>query len=381
MGKLARRWRVAISGLVTAAAFTVGFASLLAAAGRPAELPAAARWLATPGTRVIVDDSGRAIATVSSTVVPVGGAVRGVPVPELATTLLTALTASGIDPAAAVVERSFTVIPTGDGGVSAGLALAVADEEAIWEALSWDTQGGVIAYLPLREQLPADPARTRSWSSEGLTNGISPFSVSGRVDSLNGDCATVTTRSEQAIAGGVPLVTDLRTRWCAGAGQVSAEDLRSASTVSVTVDFPAGPLPSPPPGGISPTAPLPGVDLGAITALAGLTVGVDRGTGDLLAWTAAPEPVLRWWHHPGGVITALGAGDGLIVVGTSQRAVLAFDALGQLRWTAAQPDVAVGRIDIAGGRVNVPLATGSTVTLVAESGALMPRLGVGRRDG
>lgn len=362
--------------MLATAAFIMAVASLLAAAGRPAEPPAAARWLATPGTRVIVDDTGAVIATVSSTVVPLGGAVHGVPVPELATTLLTALAASGIDPETAVVERSFTVIPTGDGGVSAGLALTVADEQAVWEALSWDTQGGVLAYLPLREQLPANPARTRTWSGSGLTNGISPFRITGEVDRAEGDCATVTTRTEQEVPGGPPLVTGLRTRWCIGRGQLNAVDLDSGSTVSVGADIPAGPLPTPPTGGVSTSAPLPGVELGAVTALAGLTVGADRATGDLLAWTAAPDPVLRWWHHPGGVITALGAGDGLIVVGTSQRAVHAFDALGQLRWTTGQPDVAVGRITIAGGRVTVPLATGATVTLAASSGAAAPRPGV-----
>jgi len=373
MGERSRGARIVAATGVSVLGFTLAVGALLLAAGRPVAPPLASRWLAEPGVRVVLDASGAPVATVSSALVSIGGAVDGMPGDPIATAFLTALAASGIDAERAVVERTFTAIPLGPGEVSAGLSLSVADDAAVWESLSWDTGGGLLTYLPLREVLPAEPAVGRRWSGSGVTNGLSPYSITGEVTEAGSGCTTVTTTAEQEVPTGAALTTAMLTRWCQRRGQVAATDLATGSVVTTGSPASGGPPAAPPaadplPGGTTAPPPLPGLGKSAVVALGGMFIGADGATGDLLAWRPGRTPALMWWHHPGGLVTGLGAGEGVIVAATSQRELLAFDALGQLRWVSPQPEVAVGPLTVAGGEVTGVLASGAGVAVDAATG-------------
>lgn len=97
--------------------------------------------------------------------------------------------------------------------------------------------------------------------------------------------------------------------------------------------------------------------------------------GRLTAWLPSPavasEPeslyTQRWRSQPGGSVRGLAAADGLVFAGTTEREVIAYDAVGWEQWRHPLPD-AVTHLTALPGRVVVVDADGLLRVLSAGSG-------------
>lgn len=267
-------------------------------------------------------------------------------------------------------------------------------------------------------ELPADVAAGRTWSSDGTTVGRLGYHAEFRAEALPGSCLRVTGALRYLPADGQPAGTEQRVRdWCPGRGVVASSDSTAGRTVaSRTTNTPAlGPLPttdravswSGPAAwprsaettlSVEPTlgqAPMSGVTAASVAPVrttSGLVVRALSSPGDLVA--TAPRRAGAWssvWRaHPGGSVLSLRAFGNAIVVATSDRRLLGYDARGVRRWSlslaelAPAPPVRLSAdqlvlADLSGAVRAVNASTGAVAwtTSVDADVAVTPAVGAG----
>lgn len=359
--------------LLSLALIGIGVAGIFSQSRENTSPPASAQWLGDPRIQTVVDPEGNLLATISSSVESIGETIARLPSTEHGTALLAAISATDIDLDDALAQRNLAALPQPDGSVVALLSVDVADDEALWEALSWDSSGNLLTNLPMRQHLPANPSQGQTWMSEGLINAEQPYQSQGRVIGERGECRVVQSSMSTTTATSTTEAT-----WCLGQGQVLSRNIETDSTISIGAPMsqPAvAPVPVVPDltMGTTYSAPFPQMDVSARTSLGGLVVAADRISGDVLAWVPGSDSMIRWWHHPGGLITALGSTDALVVIATSTRTLVAVDAAGQLRWSSELADVARHIEVVDGDEVRVDLVSGERLIIDSSTGKVRDR--------
>lgn len=259
------------------------------------------------------------MATVSSAVGSVAEAVASLPDVGLAQLLLASLQSAGSDPLTALVERDYSTAPGEKGGVEATVTVYTIDDTGLSLAYQWNSRGTVVAFLPPARYLPADVTVGATWTQQGTTNAKAAYSVTGRVLSIDGECALVERTFTQEGADGSPQRTTTRDTWCRGRGNTSTLDLTAGQEYVVAEPNGAAPLPRVPPE---------------------QKVTIDPVTQNIVARLGeGPDAALRWQQHPGGSIVSLTQSGGLIIATTTLRQKVAFDADGQLRSISASTEV------------------------------------------
>lgn len=359
--------------LLSLALIGIGVAGIFSQAQQNTSPPASAQWLGEPRIQTVVDPDGNLLATISSSIESIGETIARLPSTEYGTALLAAISANGINIDKALSQRNLAAIPQPDGSVVALLSVDVADGEALWEALSWDSSGNLLTNLPMRQHLPANPSPDENWMSEGFINAEQPYLSQGRVIGEQGTCVLVESSTTSAAVTSTTEAT-----WCPGEGQVRSRNVESDSTIlfgAPTSQPTVAPVPDVPMLKVATTypAPFPQLSVRDWTTLGGLIVVADRTSGDLLAWVPGDDSPIRWWHHPGGLITALNSTGNLVLIATSVRTLVAVDAAGQLRWSAELTDVARHIDPITEDAVHVELVSGERLILDPSSGKVRDR--------
>jgi len=393
-----RRWFWA--GLVAFLAIVAVLSGLFyAAAQEPARDRGYQAYTAPPPivpvTVIAEPATAQPAATVSSMREVAASTLLSLPGQEAGLWLLGALQEAGQDPITAEVVRTLSTSVNEDGSVSSFISVSLLLDSGFAEAIGVAANGGVLWYSPPILTFPAVPDPGSTWSGEGLTNGIAPFSFEGdvldgvRLDTAPGPldglagCRDVQTTIEQEFPGGEGYTSERITTWCPGWGSVASEDLvtgartRLGSPRDATWTDAVVSSPSPRPAGTRLAFPTSLVQITRppVTAESGLVV-VNDATHDLLSLTVTPpladtpdtNSTALWIQHPGGQVLGMAGGEDRTFVTSSLRALLAFDNAGRMRWSARLPDVAVGSPAVIGDVVAVALVDGTLRGFQASGG-------------
>ena len=299
-----------------------------------------------------------------------------------------AIAALGLDAAETQAVRSTVTAVTSEGVLSPYITVGIITEGGYYDIVGTSVDGSTLWYSPPLLQVPADLTAGSTWTSEGLTLDVAPFTSTGTVDGPaevpdevagyggRDDCLTLSTVLDQQIPDGEGYTAARRTVWCPGLGAVHSEDLADGVVARLAqpgdvpwppVAEPRAPgtrdvgtsLPFPVPVTVisRPPVSMPGGMLmvnDAAQDLASVTVGAVRDgvTGD--------SSTLAWLQHPGGTVLGASIDTDRIRVTTSQRALQSFDFAGRMRWTASLPDIAAG----------APAAVGAVITVALVDGTL-----------
>ncbi|MDO7883497.1 PQQ-binding-like beta-propeller repeat protein [Salinibacterium soli] len=269
--------------------------------------------------------------------------------------------------------------------------------------------------------LPADIHDGSTWSSEGfaLPQQLIEYRSTGSAKAGPDGCLVVqldVVYTDPDAADAVLLESADTSTWCPGRGVVESEyttggepgtsatrplpeDRRlESSAASPRVDLLALADSAAQDVSLLVRDPLfgeqdfPGTTDGTVAATSDGAV-VFASTRDLLAYRAAApgEPSVREWvAHPGGTITTLTAIGDVVLVGTTDRAIQAYDSAGRRGWTARFDDVVLappvpdGRggaliLSVDGELRRVSLGDGSTTwsTGLGGDSAIAPAVGDG----
>lgn len=303
------------------------------------------------------------------------------------TLVLAAMDAAGLDPQTAQLMRITSTGSRADGSVNAYITLAMLTDQGYREFIGLGLDGSLLWNDPPITQLPADLAPGSQWQVEGLTNGFAPFTFTGEVlDTVQVDapvgpvrdlagCVDTRTRLDQQVPDAEGYAIERITTWCPGWATVASLDVDtgvlSRAALPDEVSWPDVTLPEPllqPPG----TQQAFPIGVAVISrpplAMPGGLVVVNDVQGDLLSFTSGEppsdgsEPISRvtWLQHPGGQVLGVSNAEDRIYVNSSDRALIAFDAAGRMRWTTTLPDAAVGS----------PVVLGDVVAVAAVDGTL-----------
>lgn len=343
--------------------------------------------------RVLVKGTGEpATATVSSVVGPAAAIVQGFPGAEFPEQVNRAMAAAGLGPDEPVLERSMFALVSGD-SLRSSMGAALRLEDGYAEVGAWDATGEVEWFDPPVRQLPADPVLGATWTSSGRDALGLTYRLDGRIAQASefpADCIdAITTMTRERVDGGSTRVRTSNV-WCPDQGIVRSTDVDTGVSIAMASAWPAETA-----SGLIPTTQVPvslrttnfdgprpmpygvvGITLPP-AVIGGLVVVVDAVSGDVIA-LQAPGPdepddarmSIAWVQHPGGSVLGLATDGERILVTTSERRLMAFDAVGQLLWTAATADASVGSPAVWGDRVSIAQAIGRVQTFDLVTGSL-----------
>lgn len=232
--------------------------------------------------------------------------------------------------------------------------------------------------------LPADVASGSTWSSEGDALPQDLYTYESRGSAVAGDdgCLVVDLELNYSdpVAGQQVLATTQTTTWCPGIG-VTQETFSSngepgstrstpfeqrtlqASSTALRPDlsgyatWAAAPLPMVLRDPLFGDSTLPGTTDATAVVLASGIAAFNTGSDVVAYRLGESEAVRSWIARPGGDIVRMAALGDVLLVGTTERRVRAYDSLGRRGWTAEFSDVlgATPVADGAGGAVLVAL--------------------------
>lgn len=366
---------LAIGAVTVAAAFCLGF-SALAMVRIPQIQPAVADLVGADGSAVLLTDPDRPDTTLAvETAHQFGVSVLGtgavplqrlVQLPDLETTqfvrIQRTVLAVGAPTSVQYVHRLS----------SDGLELLAIH----------DTADGTRYFEPALRVLPAAPRPGEVWDGSGDQLDSTGTSI-GRwvwqsrvVEEVDG-CLVV----ESSLTLGTDRPRQERTTWCRDRG-ISAVRTPARqwyrSLARLPVEGVAVPELGPLDGALVATRltrRVEGVDLLTQTRVDPVTTGdllvVAPDTGaDLIALRRADgrRTEVAWVAHPGGIVTAMRTVGTSVVVATSQRRLVGYDADGIRRWTADLPDVVTEPIDVVDGDLLVVDDSGAIQRISAATG-------------
>jgi len=299
--------------------------------------------------------------------------LTGVPNQRLAEQVKVAAREAGEPAGAPVVQRTMLASDRA-GGSTAVMGLALRLPGGLARVGYWFGGGGITWYEPPFIELPADPKPGARWSSEGKLFGEYSYRLDGRVEpevGIDGECIRVLLTLRQQDRQGSWTTLEDATTWCRGRGVVRSEVIGTGEVMSLLESRPAI-LPSWSSVSLDPPLPvktafgMPGVAflVQPAVSMAGVLVAADGVSHDLVAVRLATTPAqfpeslptldVSWIQHPGGSILGMAGEDDFIVVATSTRKLMAFDASGQLLWSSPMSDAASGPPVLTADLVVVP---------------------------
>ncbi len=284
------------------------------------------------------------------------------------------------------------------------------------ELLGESSPGGGYVYRPALVELPADVAPGQTWQGAGSAGDTLDYRSSFRAEEAAGGCLRVDGELRYlSKAGQLGRVLSVDRTWCPGQGLVSSwHSFADIAEVTARVERPALPTPTTADGVVGWSTPqnwtahpygTVSIDpnfgqgsmngapwaLNPVRTASGLVIRPLRGINDLVATT--PKTLTSWtsvWRaHVGGTILTLSAFGDVVVVTTSERAVLAYSDTGLRLWRLELSELApsapvradessavlvdlsgeVQRFDLATGVVGWRHNVGSDVNLAPVVGA------------
>ncbi len=229
-------------------------------------------------------------------------------------------------------------------------------------------------YHPGRTDIPADPQVGRTWSQQGLLR-------------TQTDEALQWTSQGEVLAGTQAGCLRFRISETWSNGHQQTNDLERCPGRGIVADHGRGLMPIPgrvgdlPEINLTPTSTAPtsltpqrltvkhtGQTTSPIVSAAPVVMNgaialVNRSTGNLMVGVARGDQLtVLWERHPGGAsLTLTGFGD-LVVVGTTQRRLIAYTTVGHRVWEQATDDVVTHALAVSPQRLLALTATG-TVTV------------------
>ena len=223
---------------------------------------------------------------------------------------------------------------------------------------------GLLRFTPGLLELPADVAPGRRWQSAGTTGPGRSYRSELAAEAAADGCLAVRGRLELGDGSGTRAL-DLERTWCPGRGLVADAVTEGSSRSATLPRDPAPPTPvtTAPPlrwaaperwaarelatvavdpqAGAQPAVGSPG-QLPPVRTASGVVVRALEAQHDLVGTTRADAGTWRtaWRAHPGGAVLGVAALGDVVVVTTSERAVVAYADDGVPLWRVALPELA-----------------------------------------
>lgn len=215
---------------------------------------------------------------------------------------------------------------------------------------------GLLRFTPGLLELPADAAPGRQWSSAGTTGTGRSYRSEMTAEAAEGGCLQVRGRLALGDGSGTRSL-DLERTWCPGRGLVADAVTEGSSRTATTSRDPAAPRPATtsravrwtdprawtphelatvavdPRAGAQPAVGTP-KQLPPVRTTSGVVVRALDAQRDLVGTRPADASSWRtvWRAHPGGQVLTLAVLGDVVVVTTSDRAVVAYDDHGVPLW-------------------------------------------------
>ena len=223
---------------------------------------------------------------------------------------------------------------------------------------------GLLRFTPGLLELPADVAPGRQWSSAGTTGPGRSYRSEMTAEAADGSCLQV--RGRLALGDGTGTRDlDLERTWCPGRGLVADAVTEGRSRTATVSRDPAAPRPSTasepvrwsdpqawthrelatvavdPRAGAQPVVGTP-KQLAPVRTASGVVIRALDGQRDLVGTERADASSWRtvWRAHPGGQVLTLAVLGDVVVVTTSDRAVVAYGDDGVPLWRVVLEELA-----------------------------------------